>query len=282
MTAAITEAGIYDGIPEDQYHSDPALSSTGSRKLLPPSCPAIYRYEQDHPVYKREFDYGSAAHKLVLGTGPAISLVDAKDWRTKAAQEAQADARAKGFIPLLVREFDRVKAMAAAIQDHPYAGPLFDPLSGGRAEQSGWWFDEEFGVWCRVRFDWLGTQRTSDGRPIIADYKTAVCAQEDVFSRKSAGEYGYHQQDAWYSDAYQHLMGEEPAFIFVVQEKTPPYLVNIVQFDHDDRQIGRERNRNALERFRDCSRSGIWPGYGDDIKLITLPPWQRTRGDDLL
>jgi hypothetical protein len=34
--------------------------------------------------------------------------------------------------------------------------------------------------------------------------------------------------------------------------------------------------RKACERFRDCTESGIWPGYSDepeDIETIRLPPW---------
>lgn len=41
-TWTITEPGVYD-LPAEVYHADPveggSLSSTGARKLLPPSCP---------------------------------------------------------------------------------------------------------------------------------------------------------------------------------------------------------------------------------------------------
>jgi hypothetical protein len=283
---SVTEAGIYPDMPEDEYHRDPvpegSLSSTGARKMLPPSCPAIYRYEQDHPVFKDVFDFGSAAHKMVLGIGPKLKLIAAKDWRSKAAQDQRDEARANGFIPLLAPELERVEQMAAAIQDHPVAGALLDPRGGGQAELSMFWQEPEFGVWCRGRLDWLAAQRTSFGQPIVCDYKTSACAEPETFARKSAGEFGYHCQAAWYSDGYFMLTGEQPAFLFVVQEKTPPYLVSVVQLDPESEQIGRERNQRAIERYRDCAASGIWPGYTDDIELITLPPWQRSRGDDLL
>jgi hypothetical protein len=280
----ITEPGIYDGMTEAEYHADPvpggSLSSTGARKLLPPSCPALYRWEQDHPVFKDVFDFGSAAHKLVLGAGPKIEVIDAKDWRTNAAKAARDQARANGFVPLLPHDWEHVEAMAAAIQDHPLAGPLLDPLAGGKAEQSGFWIDEEFGVWCRFRLDWLSGQRTRDGRPVIVDYKSSPCAEPETFARKSVAEFSYHQQDAFYCDGYSALTGEDPVFLFAVQEKQPPYLVSVVQLTEEDRQVGRERNRHAIERYRDCKAAGVWPGYGDDIEPITLPAWARSRGDD--
>ena len=75
-------------------------------------------------------------------------------------------------------------------------------------------------------------------------------------------------------------------FIFVFQEKTPPYLVNVAQIDPDypeNREIGRTRNRQAIERFRDCAETGLWPGYEGDtyegVTYISLPPWAaRTLG----
>jgi len=38
----------------------------------------------------------------------------------------------------------------------------------------------------------------------------------------------------------------------------------------------------AMEIWRDCTQAGVWPGYSQDIELITLPPWAaRTEGDYL-
>ena len=88
-------------MPEDAYHADPApggsLSASGAKLLLPPSCPALYQCAGlGRRPPKAEFDYGTAAHMYVLGAGPVIVLIDAPDWRTKAAQDAREEARAQG------------------------------------------------------------------------------------------------------------------------------------------------------------------------------------------
>jgi hypothetical protein len=249
--------------------------------MLPPSCPALYDYERKHPVFKDVFDFGSAAHKMVLGIGPKVEIIEHDDWRTKDAQDRKKAAHAAGFIPLLAREWARVEAMAAAIQDHPLAGALLDPLAGGKAEQSLFWRDTEFGVWCRVRLDWLSGHRlTSTGQLIIVDYKTADCADPETFARKSAPSFGYHQQDAWYVEGVRVVLGEDPVFWFIVQEKAPPYLVSVAELTPEDRHAGHERNRAALERFRDCQASGIWPGYPSEAVMVAMPPWARARGED--
>jgi hypothetical protein len=271
----ITAPGIYN-IPAEVYHADPvpggSLSSTGARRLLPPGCPALYRYERDHPTRpRRHFDIGTAAHRLVLGAGPQLVRVDAPDWRTKAAQEARDDARAAGAVPLLAAEHDQVLAMAAAIRKHPVAGALFDPAHG-KPEQTLIWRDGPTRVWCRVRLDWQPEPRA--GRAILCDYKTTKSASPEQLA-KAIYDHGYHQQGAFYLDGARALglAEDDAAFLLVFQEKTPPYLVTIAQLDVVALRIGRIRNRRALELYRECTTTGRWPGHSDEVELLALPGW---------
>ena len=43
---------------------------------------------------------------------------------------------------------------------------------------------------------------------------------------------------------------------------------------------GRELNRLAIEIYRDCTEAGVWPGYSDEIELISLPAWARPPRED--
>jgi hypothetical protein len=278
----VGEPGVYDGLDEAAYHADPvpggSLSASGAKLLLPPSCPALYAWRRDHPKVSAEFDFGTAAHKFVLGTGPAITVIDALDWRTKAAQDARKEARANGLVPLLVSEFSEIADMARAIEHHPVAGPLFRP-DRGTAEQSLFWQDPDYGIWRRARLDWILNPRNIGGRFVIADYKTTTDASPAAI-RKTVANLNYHMQAAWYIDAVEQFYDLGPAFLFVFQEKTAPYLITIAELDDDAIRAGRARNRDACEIWRDCTQAGVWPGYTDDIELITLPPWAaRTEGD---
>jgi hypothetical protein len=272
----VTEAGVYDGMPEDVYHGDPvpegSLSSTGARRLLPPSCPAIFRHEQlNGRANKREFDFGHAAHAKVLGVGSEVVSVDAKDWRTNAAKEARDAAYADGKVPLLAKEISVVDEMAEALLRHPVASALFNPERGGLPEQSLFWQDERHEVWRRVRLDWLPA--TSSGRMILADYKTTTCAEPKAFA-KSVFSLGYHVQAAFYLDAVTALeLADDAALVFVAQEKTPPYLVTVNELDFDALRIGRAQVQRALTIFARCQRSGAWPGYSDDVEVIRPPAW---------
>ena len=284
----ISEDGLYDGLPEDQYHGDrDSLSVSGAKKLLPPSCPALFRYEQDNgrPA-KRTFEYGHAAHQRVLGVGAELVVVekvtkdktrvDADNYTTKSAQEHRDAIRAEGKTPLLRAELEQVDAMAAAILEHPLASVLFDPDRGGKPEQSLFWHDPKFGVRRRARVDWMpDTGALADGRLIVPDYKSTVSADKAHIA-KSMRDFGYHMQDEWYCELIRELgLADDVAFVFVFQQKTAPFLITVAEVDAPSKRVARELNQRALDVFADCAAHNLWPGYTDEseIALVGLPPF---------
>lgn len=279
--AEVTEPGVYE-IPSEAYHADVvpggSLSSSGARKLLVPSCPALFKWERDNPrTSTRAFDMGHAAHEMVLGGGPEIVRCDFPDWRTDKAKAAAAEARARGAVPLLPDAYQTVQDMAVALLRNPVAAALFD-AGAGTPEASLFTRDEQTGVMLRGRLDWLPNQ--SGTRLIVPDYKTAKSAEPAEFA-KSAANYGYAQQAAWYLDLITALeLGEEPAFVFVVQEKEPPYLVSVVQLDVVALRIGRLLNRRAIDTYAECIRTDVWPGYVTDVALVPLPAWYERRYEE--
>ncbi|MFJ6215115.1 PD-(D/E)XK nuclease-like domain-containing protein [Streptomyces sp. NPDC092296] len=277
-TGKATSPGVYDGMPAEIYHADPvpggSLSSTGARRLLPPSCPALLKWDLDHPqAPRKEFDLGTAAHRLVLGDGPELVRIDADEWRSNAVKAEVAAARAAGAVPLKPAEYEQVHAMAAAIRRHPLAAALFAEGSG-KPEQSLFWRDERTGVNCRARLDWLG--EPTGGRLILPDFKSARSASRKAFER-SVLDYRYDQQADWYSKGVRALgLAEDVAFVFVVQEKTPPYLINVIELSSMWLLMAEDRNRRALETYQRCTETGVWPGYSDDVEMVTPPSWLET------
>lgn len=274
--------GIYAHISDLVYHADPdSLSSSGARLLTPPSVPALYRQAQDTPPDpKRAYDFGHAAHKMVLGEGSQLVMLDpAKHGLTKDGKlspkpsscglwiATAQKARNEGKIPMAKAEIQKAQRMAGVVHTHPIAQRL---LVEGTPEVSGYWHDDETGIRCRFRPDFLPDR---PGRMICVDYKTAQSANPSAFER-AAGDYGYHQQVAWYLDGLREVgISDDAAFLFIVQEKTPPYLMSLVQLDPEHVELGRRQNRRALETFAKCTAEKVWPGYGDGIHLAKLPAW---------
>ncbi|MET9521466.1 PD-(D/E)XK nuclease-like domain-containing protein [Streptomyces coeruleorubidus] len=273
--------GWVDGLSTDDYHADrTTVSSSGLRALLPPGCPAQFKHDRDNPpAPKREFDLGHAVHTEVLGEGPEVDVLPFDSYVTKAAKEARDEARYMGVVPLLRHEWEQVQAMADVVRKHPVAGPLFAPGTG-IAERSIYWTDPATGVRCRIRPDWL--KPAGEGRLIVVDLKSARAVDPAALQR-AVYEHGYHAQAAFYLEGSKALGlhgDQEPAFIFVFQSKTPPYLVHLVELDFPALTLGAARNERALRIYADCERTGNWPGFNDRITYLPLPPYAEKRDQE--
>lgn len=270
---------IRDDLTAEQYHADKtSISSTGLRALLPPGCPAQFKYDRDHPAPpKREFDLGNAVHAAVLGKGSDIVEIDYPNYKTGAAQVQRDLAYADGKIPLLPKEKKQVDAMAAAVRRHRDAGPLLAP-GMGIAERSIYWTDPATGVRCRVRPDWLIIRPEVT---VIVDLKTTADANPEACS-KAIESYSYHQQGALYVDGVQAagLAPEGARFFFIFQSKKAPYLITVRELKDQDQDIGRARNEKALRIYADCVANDEWPdwtGLVDTIPQLGMPSWPTLR-----
>lgn len=267
--AEITSPGVYD-IPAEVYHADPveggSLSQSEARTLL--RCPARYRWQRDHGrAPKREWDIGHAAHLIVLGAGPVLVRIDAQEWRSDKVKAEVADARAEAKVPLRPSDWDMVHAMADALRRDRLAAAMLRPDSG-LAERTLVWRDEATGVMCRAMLDWLRT-----GGDVV-DYKTTTDASPSAL-RRAVANLGYHIQRAHYTDGVRALgLADAPRFVFIAQEKEPPYLVTCFQLDEEYAALGAASIARAREIFRDCTNARIWPGYvTDDFAILSPPRW---------
>lgn len=264
---------LVDGLPEADYFRHPALSHSGAKLLLPPSCPAIYRWQRDHPPEsKPDFDFGHAAHQMALGVGQPIEVIDADNWMTKAAKEERALAYELGRTPLLRKDYERVVAMRDVLDSDPQTSNLFAKAKDrGVSERSLIWQDDEFGIERRCRVDW----GIYGDRILLVDYKTSVSAEPTSFA-KSVANFGYDSQDDWYRAGARAVFGtDDVAMVFVVQEKTAPYIPQVYELSDEFRRVGLAKNRRAMEVFAECSARDTWPAYSSEISVLEPPSWYR-------
>ena len=265
----IDAPGIYPDLDELRYHADDdlaphlgrSLSASGAKVLL--RSPARFAWERDHPTPTTDaLEIGSAVHSFILGSGPTVSEVKADSWRTKAAQEERDAHRRAGMIPLLTADFERALRVATAVSRHPLAGQI---ITEGQAESSMYWIDSDTGITCRGRIDFLRANA-------IVDVKTTIDATPEAF-RKSIANFGYDVQAAHYQDGIEALTGDRLPFVFVVVEKTPPYLVGVYQLDDDWLAHGADQIRQARRIYADCEAADDWPGLPLEIVTLTPPRW---------
>jgi len=259
-------AGVYPNISDRDYFTHPALSQSQAKLLLPPSTPAHFMAARSAPARtSTEFDIGHAAHLKALGCGPHIVHVPVDDWRSKAAQDQATQIRAEGGVPLKTTDYEMVEAMAEALLKNSAAAELLtDPTLNPEVTLIAQ--DDVTGVWIRGKADLMGGQR-------LVDYKTTSKPATVTQFAKTVWDYGYDLQAAWYQTLAQLLGVPCRRMVFIVQEKTPPYLCALYTLDDTFTERGLSRMREALDTYLVCSRTEEWPGYVDSVTTVRPPPW---------
>ena len=280
--------GVYAWISDDVYHGDLAsLSSSGARALLS-STPEEFDFNRRKPSDpNKNYDFGHAVHKMVLGKGSRLHMLDPKvvgltaDGKpakspasTSMWKNAAKKARDEGKLPIAKADIEKAQTMAGRVFQHRLAARL---LSRGQAEHSIYWHDDATGVRLRIRPDFLPEL---PGRPLCVDYKSATSADPRQF-QKAVFDYGYHQQQAFYEAGLAELGLVDVGFLFIVQSKTAPYTVSVCQIDPDVVELGRRQNRAAIELFARCIEQDRWPGY-EDIQAVGMAGWAVKQIEDQL
>jgi hypothetical protein len=216
-------------------------------------------------VEKASFDLGSAAHAALLEGFDICTVIEAKDWRTKAAQEARDLAYLKGKIPVLPNQYEAIQAMVKVAHEAIFnckdLGGL--RLSDGKSEQTILLIEGELHI--KMRLDWLANDRS-----VILDYKTTEIASPDAWMR-SISSMGGDMQSGLYTKGVEILAGNEPNFIFMVQETAPPYAVYFIGMSGQYVEHGLQKTQTALEIWCQCMKTGIWPAYSDRILYPDMP-----------
>lgn len=287
-------AGLYAGMREADYHADPAplpSLSSGVASAFLTGTPASARLK--HPRLNpdlelddnRSYDLGSIAHELVLGEGRGIVVIEAEDWRTKAAKEERQRALADSKQPCLRPVFEKALAMAQALQVQIAADPENRDAfaaSAGISEETAVWQDPATGLWMRARFD-----RRMTNRPAIYDYKTFAGergADPEGFVRHIVAQ-GRDVQDPHYSTGLSVLLGvplDEVVFRFVVQEPEPPYLIAVVELDAQTKEWSQSRYAYALNRWSRGMEFGDWPGFAPRTHYAGAPAYAQTQWEQRL
>lgn len=280
----ILSPGVHPVISADDYHADrltdqPSLSASIAVELVTKSpAHAKAAHPRLNPYLVREdkkaFDLGSCVHSLLLenrAPEDVIYVVEHDSWRTNAAKEAAEYARGQGMIPLLDKDNEDVLTMATAarrqIGEHTASPPL---LSEGKAEVTLTF--ELDGVACRSRIDWL-----RDDFTVIEDLKTSSrSADPHAFSR-NLYQHGYDVKASFYRRGVRAITGIDATFRWIVVETAAPYALSVVTPGPDVLALADDKVDKALQIWRQCLKTGDWPGYDKRVATAELPPFEEIK-----
>lgn len=273
------EAGKLCGVFEttsDDYHNAPGVSSTSLDRVL--ISPATFKHFQENPEPVSEAkDEGRILHTLILepekfDTEYAVAPPELTRRDARSKEWIRVCEENKGKTVLKHSEVLEAKQMAEVARAHSRAA-----LLNGLKELSFFWKDPTTGILCKCRPDNL----TAKG--VIVDYKSTQKAFPKEVWAKSMAVYGYHTQGAFYLDGVIHALEQSGtvlegypspiAFVYYAQEKSAPYLVKPWLLGEASIELGRRQYQAALAKVVECEKTGVWPGYPEQLDKVECPEW---------
>lgn len=260
---------------EREYRQAPGISRSELWRLNPDNggTPEKFRWAQEHPEEPTPaLIFGRLVHKMLLEPdGFEDEFAVGPEGVNRTAKKALANISTEfpGKTVVTFAEHVRAVEMVTVLYRTPFMESL---LANAEREKPLFWTDAMTGEACKVRLDAL---TEIGGVPVIVDYKTAADASLDGFTRHAL-KYGYDFQAGMYCEAVEIATGKTPRFVFVVQEKEPPYSVNIVEADSLFIQRGKDKFRELIGIYHECRQTGNWYGHmGAEpvIAELSLPAW---------
>ena len=139
--------------------------------------------------------------------------------------------------------------------------------------------DKQTGEKCKAKMDRVVTYRR---RKYIVDYKTTMTADTFRFNSE-IWKRGYYMQAGMYAEGMKTALKlrKLPGFLFVAQEKKPPYSVNVVEVSEEVMNAGLAKFHALLEKYHACNAIDEWPGYvGDVPNDAFVPGWMMSEMED--
>ena len=285
--------GIYQGIPNEAYHAGPGVSKTGLWTIKK-STPAHYKFPPERKR-KEHFEFGDAAHLAILEPDAFEKRVfrGPDDRRGNKWKDALEACELDKLILLTSTDYDNALAVRDAVHADQWINSI---VTGGErmVEASGYWIDPETGELCRCRPD---LYRADLG--IILDVKSTQSAHPTDF-KKSVINYGYHSQEAFYTDGWNACLNAKRAadkkvkakdrddvdseingtapggvqgFIFLAWEKESPHAKAVYELPPSIVDDGRAIMRKSLNTYADCRAKNYWPAYADGVQELSFPKW---------
>ena len=246
--------------------------------------PEKFKYFLEHPVEQTPaMAFGSACHKAILEPddfGNEFAVAPNVDKRTKEGKETWATFIEQNAGKTIISRDDAevIESMEAVLLLCQLAKKLI--YGKGETEVPFFWTDPETGEKCKVKLDRLVKYNR---RWYVVDYKTTQCAETFRFN-SDMWKLGYFMQAAMYTEGVMKAkkLKKRPGFLFVAQEKKPPYSVNVIEVSEEVMNAGVAKFHQLLDKLHACKVIDQWPGYlnGNVPNDAFVPGWMEREMED--
>lgn len=278
----ITKPGIYPGVSSADYFADPCPTPSFTQSLCKimiersprhawiahPRLNPQFEYDDD-----TKFDLGNVAHRLILGRGKDIEVVQFADWRTNASQEARETAADQGKIAVLQHQFEQASDMAAAARKQLDRHEDQSAFSNGQAEVMIAW--EEDGVWFRSLIDWL-----HDDLRTVDDFKSTKMSVAPHVIGLRAQSAGWEIQAAFIErglDALDVGGRGRRKYRFIAQEAEKPHALTVMRMDKHWLTMGRKKVQAGVALWERSITKDRWPAYPERSVTPEYPGFKESQ-----
>ena len=256
---------------DKEYRAVDAISKSSLWEIR--KSPLHFKWAKEHPEPPTPaLLFGAACHKFVLEPetlGDEYAVCPQCDKRTKEGKAIYAEfcESAAGKDIITADDMTQIVEMQAALTHNEFCKKLL----AGEHEVPLFWTDDITSEPCKARADAV------IDAPIAAiiDYKTTDDASTEAFMR-SAIKYGYDVQAAHYLRGAKAVYGKDFTWLFIAQEKKPPYAVNVLQASDAFLERGTGVLLDLMDTYHQCKQSGVWWGYEgveNVVNELGIPAW---------
>lgn len=212
--------------------------------------------------------FGTAYDAEILQQNPKdfYAVMPDVDGRTKEGkaikEQFKIDSAGKAIIS--PADADKIPLMKSALYNHQTANTLLRGLTHKQSAVFGTYKGGQAEVRLKGLLDGF-----NEKKGIIIDLKTAEDASPDGF-RKAIWKFKYAYQNIQYLWLMNNAGFTVNEFVFIVQEKEPPYAVGCYTISVDDLQLTLNYWEKAMQSFAECQRTGNYPAYADSIVNLKL------------
>lgn len=258
--------GFYPDMPESIYRSDPcdapSLNQSTANLILKESP---WHAQNKHPrlggagrVSTPQMDRGTVLHSILLRQPLGdLHLIDADNFKKKAAQISRDEAKASGKLVMLKREFDSLMAgVPMIIANLKEAGIELN----GKRELCGIWDSD--GVICRTKMDHVSEDLTF---PI--DLKCTENANPK-WLESHIDDMGYNVQAAAEVECIETLRPDlvgRIKFADVFIEVDFPHFVVVADYSESMMTLGQSKWKRARRVWSQCLETGVWRGFTNRV-----------------
>jgi hypothetical protein len=237
----IGDVAYFPNLDNNTYHNGPGISSSNIRRFSQSQLHALEEVVEQTPAMM----FGSAAHSLIV-EGEAAFFSDVVTITgspyTNTNKQLKKDSLEKGLSVITEEQRDTIYSMNNSLvqEAEPYLRPNKDypQVFKSSKEVSIYWYEQD--LLCKTRADVVCNafdNTFGEDAIVLVDYKTTSDCSVRGFTN-SVRRYSYDLQAAWYKRGFERAGFKVADFVFVAQEKKPPYANKVFKMNHADMEIG--------------------------------------------